>query len=176
MRKIAVLAASAVVVAAGSAIAFGEQGFNRISEVLTGHKEVPVISTTGHGRFTAVISDDRTEIRYTLKYEDLEGQIQQSHIHFGPPNNTGGISVFLCTNLGNGPAGTQACPTPSGEVEGVLTAADVIGPVGQGIEAGALNELIEAIHAGKTYVNIHTTKWPAGEIRSQIEHDSRHQH
>jgi hypothetical protein len=174
MRKIAVLAASAVVVAAGSAVAFGEQGFNRISEVLTGHKEVPVISTTGHGRFTATISDDQSEIRYSLKYEGLEGEITQSHIHFGPPNNTGGIAMFLCSNLANPPAGTPACPLPSGEVEGVLTAASVIGPVGQGIEVGNLEEVIAAIRAGKTYVNIHTTKWPAGEIRSQIDHDSRH--
>ena len=56
----------------------------------------------------------------------------------------------------------------------MLTADSVIGPVGQGIEAGALDELIAAIRAGKTYVNIHTTKWPAGEVRSQIEHDQRH--
>ena len=33
----------------------------------------------------------------------------------------GGISVFLCTNLGNGPAGTQACPQ-EGTVTGTFTA------------------------------------------------------
>ena len=49
-------------------------------------------------------------------------------------------------------------------------AADVIGPTGQGIEPGALDELLAAIRDGKTYANVHTTKWTAGEIRSQIEH------
>ena len=174
MKKIAVLTAAAVIVATGSAIAFNQGGFKRIKEVLTGHKEVPVISTTGRGTFTASINKEGTEIQFLLEYSDLEGEITQSHIHFGPPNNTGGISAFLCSNLPNPPAGTVACPLPSGEVEGVLTADSVIGPVGQGIEAGALNELIAAIRAGKTYVNIHTTKWPAGEVRSQIEHDQRH--
>jgi hypothetical protein len=53
----------------------------------------------------------------------------------------------------------------------VAVAADVIGPTAQGIEPGALRELIAAIRAGKTYVNVHTTKWTAGEIRSQITHD-----
>ena len=174
MKKIAVLTAVAVTVAAGSAIAFSQDGFKVIREALTGHKEVPVISTTGNGTFHAVINKEGTEIKFSLKYSDLEGEITQSHIHFGPPNNTGGISAFLCSNLANPPAGTAACPLPSGEVEGVLSADSVIGPVGQGIEAGALDELIAAIRAGKTYVNIHTTKWPAGEIRSQIEHDQRH--
>lgn len=47
----------------------------------------------------------------------------------------------------------------------------MIGPAGQGIEAGALSELVAALRDGKTYVNVHTTKWPAGEIRSQITHD-----
>ena len=47
----------------------------------------------------------------------------------------------------------------------------MIGPVGQGIEAGALSELIDAIRDGKTYANVHSSKWPAGEIRSQITHE-----
>ena len=34
----------------------------------------------------------------------------QAHIHFGGPRQSGGISVYLCTNLPGGPAGTQACP------------------------------------------------------------------
>ena len=33
----------------------------------------------------------------------------------------GGISFFLCSNLGNGPAGTQACPAGPAELTGVIT-------------------------------------------------------
>jgi hypothetical protein len=175
MKRIAILSAAAVLIVATVASANFNGGLRRLREVLTGHKEVPVISTTGHAVFSATINREETEIRYSLKYADLEGTITQSHIHFGPPNNTGGISVFLCTNLGNGPAGTQECPVPAagevGEVSGTWTADSVVGPLAQGIEAGALDELIAAIKAGQTYVNVHSTKWPAGEVRSQIQRD-----
>jgi hypothetical protein len=43
-----------------------------------------------------------------------------------------------------------------------------VGPTGQGIAAGEFAELVRAIKAGRTYVNVHTTKYPGGEIRGQI--------
>jgi hypothetical protein len=183
MKRTMIVAVGFLVV--GASVAFSQGGFKNIREQLTGLKEVPVISTTGNGEFRARINSDETEITYRLTYTALEGTVLQSHIHFGPPNNTGGISVFLCTNLGNGPAGTQTCPaSPTAadaeagvgpaEVTGTIRAADVIGPVPQGIEPGAFGELLAAIRDGKTYVNVHSSKWPAGEIRSQITHDGDH--
>lgn len=84
----------------------------------------------------------------------------------------GGISVFLCSNLGNGPAGTQACPNPSGSVRGTITAANVIGPAGQeGIGAGEFDKLAQALRAGVAYVNVHTQQFPGGEIRAQLRID-----
>jgi hypothetical protein len=94
--------------------------------------------------------------------------VQQAHIHFGQRHTNGGISIFLCTNLGNGPAGTQLCPPGPARIEGTATAADVIGPAGQGIAAGELDELIAAMRRGFTYVNVHTDKHPSGEIRGAI--------
>jgi hypothetical protein len=171
MKRATILAA-AMLTSVGAGPGFAQEvGFKNIHEVLTGLREVPVISTVGHGQFRARISNDGSAIQWELSYANLEGEVQQAHIHFGPPNNTGGIGVFLCTNLGNGPAGTQVCPQSPATISGLAVAADVIGPTGQGIEAGALSELIAAIRAGMTYVNVHTTKWPAGEIRSQIAHD-----
>jgi hypothetical protein len=55
-------------------------------------------------------------------------------------------------------------------VSGVIDAADVIGPAGQGIEAGSFEELVRAMRGGVTYANVHTTpRWPGGEIRGQIQ-------
>jgi len=173
MKRV-VSAATILVFVIGTGIVFTQGGFKNITEQLTGLKEVPVISTTGHGEFHARISNDESEITWELSYADLEGAVQQAHIHFGPPNNMGGIAVFFCTNLGNGPAGTQLCPASPATISGVITAANVIGPVGQGIEPGALSELIDAIRDGKTYVNVHSAKWTAGEIRSQITHEGGH--
>jgi hypothetical protein len=41
--------------------------------------------------------------------------------------------------------------------------------VSQGIEAGNFAELVAAMRAGHTYANVHTQKWPTGEIRAQID-------
>jgi hypothetical protein len=126
------------------------------------------LSTSGFGDFRAKVRDNK--ITYHLSYGQLEGSVTQAHIHLGREATTGGISVFLCSNLGNGPAGTQACPGPnSGSVDGTITAADVIGPTGQGINPGEYGELLRAIRAGATYVNVHSEKYTGGEIRAQIE-------
>jgi CHRD domain len=62
----------------------------------------------------------------------------------------------------------RPCPNVSGTVEDDVTPADVIGPNGQGIEPGSFAEIVRAMRSGTSYVNIHTTRWPAGEIRGQI--------
>ena len=95
--------------------------------------------------------------------------MQQAHIHLGQRAQSGGIAVFLCTNLANGPAGTQACPAPPATITGTITPADVIGPAAQGIAAGEFGELTDAIRAGVTYVNVHSSLYPGGEIRAQLE-------
>jgi hypothetical protein len=83
--------------------------------------------------------------------------------------STGGIIVFLCTNLGNSPAGTPACPNPSGTVTGTITPANIIGPLSQGIAAGNFAGLVTALTSMTAYGNIHTTNFPAGEIRGNIK-------
>jgi len=175
MKRIVTLTAIVVLVGASVAAALNDSRLRRIKEFLNGHKEVPVISTTGKGIFTASINGEGTEIAYRLKYEDLESPVTQAHIHVGPPQNTGGISVWLCSNLPNPPSatppGTQACPPDGGEIEGVITAVDVVGPTAQGYDPGEFEQLLDAMRAGLTYVNIHSVRFGAGEIRSQIEHD-----
>ena len=176
MRRLLVSVAVITLVSI-SAIALG-QGFKRISELLTGYEETPsAVSTTGNGTFTARISNDESRIDWELSYSDLEGAVQQSHIHFGQKGVTGPISVFLCTNLGNGPAGTQPCPAPPATISGTITAAEVTNLANErGISAGEFAELIRAVRAGATYVNVHSTRWPGGEIRSQIDGNSGHDH
>ncbi len=138
---------------------------------LVGYEENPDISTVASGSFKATIDDAAQTIEYELSYTGLEGTVQQAHIHFGKRAVNGGITVFLCSNLGNGPAGTPPCP-PSGTVSRTVVAADVLAPASggtaQGIEAGNFAELVAAMRNGSTYANVHSTKWPGGEIRAQI--------
>lgn len=145
---------------------------------LRGYQEVPTLSTSGHALFEARINRDGTEVDWQLSYENTESAVTQAHIHFGARSLNGPVVVFLCTNGGNGPAGTQLCPPAPATVVGTFSAADVLGnAAGQGLEAGNLEEFIAAIRAGATYANVHTSGRPAGEVRGQISaHDARRNH
>jgi CHRD domain len=131
------------------------------------------ISTDGNGRFEARIEDD--EISYTLSYSDLEGDVTQAHIHFGHRSTNGGISAWLCQTAGTpGPTGTPLCPgARSGTVSDTIVAADVVGPAAQGIAAGEFDELVAALRAGKAYANVHSSLFPGGEVRGQINDNNQ---
>jgi hypothetical protein len=184
MRGRGVIATLAVGVAALGIAAFAlaggsGAGFNHLRSTMSGYQEVPAVSSTGSAHFTADVSKDGSSIAWQLTYGGLEGAVQQSHIHFGQRSVNGGISVFLCTNLGNGPVGTQACPQ-SGTISGTITGADVspaipatAGARTQGIDTGEYDELVRAIGAGAAYANLHTSRWPGGEIRAQLNEDDQ---
>ncbi len=128
------------------------------------------VSSAASGEFEATIDDATQTISYTLTYSGLEGDVRQGHIHFGQRSVNGGISAWLCETTFNpsptGPA-TPDCPQ-SGTVTGTLGTADVVGPTGQGIAAGEFGELAAALRAGRAYANVHSTKFPGGEVRGQI--------
>lgn len=177
-RRLLVVAVTVGVVVAvtatGSAATTGDvdtRGDSSVREQLTGYEETPLaVSTAAAGQFRAQINEETQEIAWRLNYADLEGDVTQAHVHFGSPSQTGGISVFLCTNLDNGPEGTQPCPPAPAMISGTIAPADIIGPTGQGIAAGEFAELIQAVRAGFTYVNVHSTAFPIGEIRAQLGH------
>ena len=171
--KLAVGVGALTALGAAGAVALAGGGSD-IEERLTGYEEVPALSTSGNGTFRASIRSHGSEIAYRLTYADLEAKPLQAHIHLGQRGVNAGIIVFLCTNLGNGPAGTQPCPAAPATVTGTLRAADVVGPAGQGIAAGEFGELVRAIRAGATYANVHTEKYTGGEIRAQLEEKERH--
>jgi hypothetical protein len=180
MRKLAVAVSllvavglTALVAAALADRGHGGNGGTRFSARLTGFDETPSESTPGRGTFKAKILHGDT-IHYVLHYEGfeaVEGNTLFSHIHFGQPGVAGGVSAFLCGG-GNKPA----CTPTQGTFEGDIVASDVVGPTGQGIAPGEMNELIRAMKKGFTYANVHTTLNPAGLIRGQIRKGSGHGH
>jgi hypothetical protein len=134
-----------------------------VSARLIGFDETPANVTPASGDFSATIDDTAQTITYTLTFTGLEGTTTASHIHVAQPDVAGGISAFLC-----GGGSKPACPG-SGTVTGTIVAADVIGPVPQGVNPGDFAKLIQAIEAGKAYVNVHSSRFPGGEIRGQIK-------
>ncbi len=168
--RVVALAGVIALLGVGSYAVAGGGSKNFSGSPMTGYEENPDISTAGSGSFNARLSNDGTAIRYRLSYSGLEGTVTQAHVHFGKTAINAGISFWLCeTTATQSPSpSTPTCPAPGGTVEGTITSAEVIGPNGQGIEPGNLPEILAAMRAGSAYANVHSSKWPGGEIRAQI--------
>ncbi len=181
-RYLYVLAVVALGVLVGGGYAAGFGGKHRVKgDRLTGFQEPPAVFSNGTGSFKATINQGASppNITYELTYSGLSAPAAASHIHFGNRFTSGGVVVNLC-----GAGGKPACPagntTTQATVTGTIVAADV-GAL-QGIPAGGFDQLVKAIRAGVTYANVHTSTFPGGEIRAQInnrnqrqfDHDSQH--
>lgn len=180
MRKaltVILLAVGAATVLAVSAFARGGDEKNSFKATLNGYNEIvggagPAstgsVSTGARGTFRAKLRDNGTKLDFTLTYSGIEGgAVTQAHPHFAQQHVGGGVFGFFC----GGPT-KPACPTPGGTVEATWTAADILGPADQGVQAGAFDEFVRALRAGAVYVNVHssgaTPSYPEGEIRGQV--------
>jgi hypothetical protein len=127
---------------------------------LSGDQEVadtPVqASGAGQGIFT--LNAAGTEISYKLLVSNTE-KIKFAHIHLAPKGENGQVVAFLLqeqvpsTGLVNGLL-----------AEGKIRQADLVGP----LAGKPLADLVKALSDGTAYANIHTDKYPAGELRGQI--------
>ena len=129
---------------------------------VTGAEETPPKATQAQGQAILQLSADGLELHYKIVVADIEN-VTQSHIHFGPVGQAGPPVLWLY------PSAPPAMLIPGrsqGVVgEGVATAADLVGPfAGQ-----PLSVLVDALRAGNAYANVHTSQFPLGEIRGQID-------
>jgi CHRD domain-containing protein len=171
MRKgLAVLALLLAVLALSTSAAAQVVVGGTATTRLRGFDEVPAIASSGGGRFTATINESGTSMDWELSYFSLNGDVTQAHIHFAQKGVNGGIVIFFCSNLGNGPAGTQACPPSPATIHGTATFEDVVaGANSQGIGPFEMPAVLRAMRAGITYANVHSTLYPGGEIRGQLQ-------
>jgi hypothetical protein len=143
-----------------------------ISAKLTTFNEVPTIAASGNGQIVLRINNARTTIRYSLIYKNLgeTTTATQAHLHFAKPGENGDVFVFLCSNLGNGPDGTQACPDAGTELTGAIRSEDILGTgIDPGdIAEGDLKTVIRAIRNGAVYVNVHSDEFAGGHLRGQL--------
>jgi hypothetical protein len=138
---------------------------------LSGFEEVPSVSTAASGRFGSRVAAEGDAVVYRLTYTGLQGEITQAHIHLGQRHVNGGVVAWLCANsafVSDAPAGTPECSGTEGVVEGSIGSQSIVAVPGQGIDPGEFEEVLRAALAGATYVNVHTTSFPSGEIRGQI--------
>lgn len=150
MRRAMLLAALA---AATPALALGGTSAERLSATLTGGNEVPAVDTPARGRARLTISrvDGRTRIRWRLEGRGLSGTPQAAHIHLGARGQAGPV-IF--------PMKVRPFSLPA---SGTLDRGDFQPAPG----ARTFSAALRAIRAGRTYTNVHTQRYPAGEIRGQ---------
>jgi hypothetical protein len=113
----------------------------------------------GQAMFTR--SPDGKELSYKLFVADIEN-VSMAHIHLAPAGTPGAVVAWLY------PPSPPAHLIPGSFTgllaTGTITDADLVGP----LAGNTVADLIAAIEAGTTYVNVHTSLYPGGEIRGQI--------
>jgi hypothetical protein len=127
----------------------------------SGREEVPERDTRARGQAIFQVSADGTELHYKLIVANIQN-VTQAHIHMAPAGANGPVVLWLY------PAGPPAQLIP-GRSQGILAEGTVGGAQLVGPLAGQpLSALVDAMRAGNTYVNVHTTLYPPGEVRGQI--------
>jgi hypothetical protein len=145
---------------------------------------IGAIFTTGNGQIRLHIDERRREIEYELSYEFPNAGdtpvvgiqfVNQAHLHFGQQHTTGGITVWLCQSADSpAPASvaadTPVCPSPSGTVSGTIRPQHVLALASQGLPGGeaGFDALLTALRGKAVYANVHTDRFPPGEIRAQL--------
>ena len=129
---------------------------------LSGGEEVPPNASAAQGQAIFQLSKDGTALSYKLIVANIEN-VRQAHIHRAAAGVNGGIVVWLY------PSAPPAVLIPGRSqgplAEGVITEASLVGSLlGQ-----PLDVLLDEMQAGNTYVNVHTSQFPPGEIRGQID-------
>ncbi len=121
---------------------------------LSGQEEVPPVQTTASGM--AWFKPMQDKVWFKLNVTDMQG-VTQAHIHTGKQGENGPPVVTLYKS---------DTPQP---INGKLAYGNITANLLEGPMKGKqISDLATAMSNGSTYVNVHTEKYPNGEIRGQI--------
>jgi outer membrane autotransporter protein len=142
---------------------------------LIGANESPPVNTPGTGSAGIVLNPALNTMNVGISFRDLLAGTTASHIHCCLPSPfQTGVNVGVATTTPTFPG------FPLGVRSGTYSAsfnlldaatynpAFVSGPDGGGSLAGARNALVAGILSDRTYLNIHSTLFPNGEIRGFV--------
>ncbi|MBI5008292.1 MAG: CHRD domain-containing protein [Bacteroidia bacterium] len=128
---------------------------------LTGDQEVPPRDTQATGEAVFQLSKDGLSLSYKIIVANLDN-LTMSHIHVANEGFNGPVVAWLYPP--SPPAVLKPNTTNGILQEGVLTKVNLSGS----LAGKELSDLLALMTAHRTYVNVHTTKYPGGEIRGQI--------
>jgi Cu/Zn superoxide dismutase len=115
----------------------------------------PMSKASGKAEFK--LSKDGKELTFKLRVKKITNA-NAAHIHMGAKGADGPPLVGLFSGQKTGKfSGTLA--------EGTITANDLLGDY----KGKSLDDLVNLMRSGGTYVNVHTDANPDGEIRGQIK-------
>jgi Cu/Zn superoxide dismutase len=124
---------------------------------LTPRNEVPSHKTKSSGRAEFKLSKDGKELNYTLHVKNIVNA-NAAHIHMGKIGANGPALVVLFSGEKKGKfTGILS--------QGVITEKDLLSD----LQGKSLDDLVQRIKSGETYVNVHTDAFSDGEIRGQIK-------
>jgi len=134
---------------------------------LTSDQQVPAVNTMAFGFAEVQLSEDNN----TLSFEVVcnIANVIASHIHVGAAGTNGPVVLpfFGSSTPFNS---TRGCDTLA---EGTRTSDNLVARPDAGINTWT--DFINALIAGNTYVNVHTTAHTGGEIRGQLVHEQEEQ-
>jgi len=131
-----------------------QEAEQKFSAKLSGKDEVPSNKSPSTGfAWVRIIGD---KISYEVNVTDMD-KVNAAHIHLGAPGKNGPVVLTL---FKGGP--TEQVNGTVGEAN--VTASNFEGPM----KGKQVSDLVTAIKNGTTYVNVHTTDFPNGEIRGQL--------
>jgi CHRD domain len=129
---------------------------------LSGAGMMPPVSTPAHGEVLFWISQDGQSVRYRLSVADIQN-LTFAHLHSGRADAPGPVVAWLYPE---GPPPKLISGMFTGVVaERSLQIGDLLGP----LQGRSVGDLIAALKAGNTYVNVHSNRYSAGEIGGQVE-------
>ena len=96
---------------------------------------------------------------YSIEVHGL-GAIMGGHIHSGAAGVNGPIRISLFPGPGSNATSNPLTGVDGQLYEGSFEATDVVGI--------SYEQLINEMRAGTAYGNVHTTQFPGGEIRGQV--------
>ena len=128
---------------------------------LTGDQQVPAVDTTAFGFAEVQLSEDNSTLSFEVVVCNIANVIA-SHIHVGAAGTNGQVVLpfFGSPTPFNS---TRGCDTLA---EGTRTPDKLVARPDAGINTWT--DFINALIAGNTYVNVHTTAHTGGEIRGQL--------
>jgi hypothetical protein len=109
---------------------------------LDGSQEVPSLQSAGTGTMTGTYNKATRELSFTVNYTGITPIAGHIHISPGGPGTSGAV---------------------------IIPFSSLTSPISAKTTFGTHQDWENALMEGRLYVNLHTTKYPGGEIRAFIK-------